>query len=106
MKFITRQEELILLAIFHLGEEASLIKIRELLFKQTGKEWSVSSVYVPLDRLYRAGLLDASIGKPEARRGGRAVKTYSLNTTGRRALADVKMIQDVMWRGVEGLATE
>ena len=54
-KFITRPEELIMLAVWHLEENAYLVTIREFLTETTGKEWSVGAIYVPLDRLSRLG---------------------------------------------------
>lgn len=106
MKLLTRQEELILITIYRLGNQSSLVKIRASLLQTTGKEWSVSSIYVPLDRLERAGLLSASIGEPEARRGGRAVKLYQMTEEGLKALEQVKAIHDTLWNGIENLALE
>ena len=106
MKFLTRQEELIMLAIYQSGGESSLVKVRDYIIKNTGKEWSISSVYVPLDRLTRTGYLRTSIGEPEARRGGKAVKYYQLTQDGLAALTELKTIQDVMWKGITKLAVE
>ena len=82
MKFLTRQEELILLAIFHLKGNSYLVRIREHLIENTGRDWSISSVYVPLDRLTKMELLGTSIGKPTARRGGKAIKYYVITEHG------------------------
>ena len=106
MKLLTRQEELILITIYRLGNQSSLVKIRESLLASTGKEWSISSIYVPLDRLERAGYLSASIGEPEARRGGRAVKLYRMTREGLKALEEVKAIHDALWDGIDILALE
>ena len=106
MKLLTRQEELILITVYRLGSQSSLIKIRENLLDSTGKEWSISSIYVPLDRLERAGYLTASIGEPEARRGGRAVKLYKLTKEGLEALEQVKSIHDTLWDGIDTLILE
>ena len=43
MKYLTRQEELILLAVFHLRENAYLVTVRRLLKDQTGHPWSVGA---------------------------------------------------------------
>ena len=58
MKFLTRQEEMVLLSVFQLKGNSYLVKIREHLIKITGKEWSISSVYVPLEKLRKEGYLD------------------------------------------------
>ena len=106
MKMLTRQEELILLTVFRQGGASSLVKIRQYLNEKTAKEWSVSSIYVPLDRLARAGHLDTEIGEPEARRGGKAVKTYRLTREGLKALNQLKSIHDVMWDGIQNVIME
>ena len=45
MKLFTKKEEQILLAIYHLGDNAYLITIREEIKKYTGKYYSVGTVY-------------------------------------------------------------
>jgi len=104
MKYLTRQEELILLTIFRLKGKSYLIEIREHLIKHTEKKWSLSSVYVPLDRLRRDGYLDTVLGNPEPKRGGKAIKYYQLTKKSLTALEEVKNIHDVMWDGITKLA--
>ena len=106
MNFLTRKEELILLAILQLDDKASLVKIREYLIATTGKKWSVGNVYVPLNKMSRLEYLDIWIGEPIAQRGGKAVKYYSLSKKGKRALADIKKVHDVMWAGISSLVLE
>lgn len=98
--YLTRKEELILLAVHKLGDTASLVKVRELLNVSTGQEWTVGNVYVPLDRMTKLGYLDTQVGEPTARRGGKAVKYYSLSQEGKEALAELKRVHDTMWNGV------
>jgi len=104
--YLTRKEELILLAVHKLGESASLVRIREILNVSTGHEWTVGNVYVPLDRMTKLGYLEARVGEPTARRGGRAVKYYSLARQGKEALAELKRIHDTMWNSISDPALE
>ena len=106
MKFLTRQEELVLLTIFHLKGNSYLVRIREHLIDNTGRDWSISSVYVPLDRLNKMELLRTSIGEPTARRGGKAIKYYEITDDGRKALAELKSINDTMWKGIKKFIAE
>jgi DNA-binding PadR family transcriptional regulator len=98
MKYPTKKEELLLLSVLRLKNEASLVSIRRLLSESTGENWSVGNVYVALDNLLRAGCLEAFIGEPRAKRGGKAVKYYRLTEEGFKALAEIKKIQDIMWQ--------
>jgi DNA-binding PadR family transcriptional regulator len=98
--YLTRKEELILLAVHKLGDSASLVKVREILNVSTGHEWTVGNVYVPLDRMTKLGYLEARVGEPTARRGGKAVKYYALTRQGKESLAELKRVHDTMWEGV------
>jgi PadR family transcriptional regulator PadR len=104
--YLTRKEELILLAVHKLGDSASLVKVREILNVSTGHEWTVGNVYVPLDRMTKMGYLEARVGEPTARRGGKAVKYYVLTRQGKEALAELKRVHDTMWNGVSDPALE
>ena len=106
MNFLTRKEELILLAVLRLGESASLVKIREFLVESTGQNWSVGNVYVPLDRMSRLDYLEMRIGAPTALRGGKAVKYYRLSKKGTLALVALRKVNETMWAGVSGLIFE
>ena len=104
--YLTRKEELILLAVHKLDESASLVRVREILNVSTGREWTMGNVYVPLDRMTRLGYLETRVGEPTARRGGKAKKYYSLSRQGKKALAELKRVHDTMWKGVSDLAPE
>ena len=104
MKYLTRKEELILLAVFRLKEDAYLVSIRKYLNKNTDRKWSVGNVYVPLDRMEKAGYLESYIGEPTVKRGGKAIKYYRLTKVGVAALEEIKKVNDVMWQGLDELA--
>jgi len=102
MKYLTRQEELVLLSVFRLKENAYLISIQEHLNHFTGKEWSISSVYIPLSRLEKRTYLKTTIGEVTEKRGGKAIKYYQVTKIGLKALAELEAINETMWRGVKG----
>lgn len=97
MKYLTRQEELILLAVYHLNDSAYLVTVRRFLKEQTGRPWSVGAVYVPLERLHRKGYLRSFIGGSNASRGRNEIKYYKLTRAGFKALAELKKVSDIMW---------
>ena len=106
MKLLTRQEELVLVAVLNLGGSAPLLEVRKYLTGSTGKDWSISSIYVPLDRMEKAGLLSTSVGAPESRRGGKGVKIYKITKDGLQALKELKSIHDTLWDGLDEMAFE
>jgi DNA-binding PadR family transcriptional regulator len=99
MKSLTQLEQHILLAIFHLKDNAYLITIREFLKKNTGKNHAIATIYVPLERLTKQGWLDTVVGGPSPKVGGRAIKYYQLTKEGFHRLEEMKKINDRFWMG-------
>ncbi len=95
---LTRAEELILLAVWRLQEEAYGASIRTHLSNVTGEDWPIATVYTPLDRLTRKGLLRSRMGAPTGGRGGRSRKLYRLTGDGVRALNTARSVTDAMWK--------
>ena len=100
MKILSRPEELILIAVLHLKDDAYGVTIRNHIIRRTGVEWTIGAIYVPLNRLAKAGYLETSIGDPTPERGGKRKKFYSLTPRGAKALAFAKRINDSMWNGL------
>ena len=80
-------EQLILLALLRLGENAYGATIHHELQKRTGREVSISAVYTTLDRLEEKQMVSFRIGEPTPRRGGRRKKFYRMEAQGAEALA-------------------
>lgn len=97
MRLISRSEEYVLLSAHELRGRACLIEIREQLNEITGKNWSVSSVYVPLNKLEKKGYLRTETGEPTLKRGGKAVKYYFLTEEGKNILGEIRAINEKVW---------
>jgi len=98
MNMLTKQEELLLLAIFRIRKDAYLVNIREHLKKHIGKEWAFGSIYITLEKLCRRGFIKNRIGDPTASQGGKAIKYYDLTESGIRVLKENMQIHDKMWK--------
>jgi len=105
MKILSRAEELVLLAVWKLQDNAYGVTIRKLIIEVTGTDWSVGAIYVPLDRLTKWGYLDALQGEPTSIRGGRSKRYYELTEKGVKALEHIKTVQETMWTGLPSLAS-
>jgi len=99
MKLLSRQEEIVLLAVWRLKEDASGVTIRQFITETTGKTWSIGSIYVPLDRLLSKGYLQGFYKDEANTRGGRKKRYYQLTTDGQRALEELLSLQKVLWEG-------
>ncbi len=103
MDLLTRTEEIILLAIYRLGNNAYGVTIRQEVEQLVGKSYSVGAIYVPLERMTKRGLLATRIGSPTAGRGGRAKRFYEITPEGKDALMTAKKLHDELWAGVPNL---
>jgi DNA-binding PadR family transcriptional regulator len=81
-------EQLILLALARLSDEAYGVNIRNTLIARTRRRPSFGAIYSTLRRMEAKGLVRSYAGVPEAVRGGRAKKHVVLTTRGRAALRE------------------
>lgn len=103
MDLLTRIEELILLSVWKLQDEAYGLEVRNHLSETIGSELSVGAVYVPLKRLRKNGYLDSWEGKPTEKRGGRAKRFYKLTAKGVEALSRVRTVHEKAWSDLPNL---
>jgi PadR family transcriptional regulator PadR len=94
-------EQLVLLGVLRLGDEAYGAAIREEIHGRSGRDISISAVYTTLDRLESKGLLRSWVGEPTAQRGGRRRKFYVLKPAGDAALRRAYHAFTAMSRGLE-----
>lgn len=104
MEDISKTEELILLTVWKLNDNAYGVTVRENMINATGKNYSIGSIYVPLDRLVRKGLLKAAQGKPTKERGGMSKRYYSLTKKGIKVLNESRKLYESMWNDISQLA--
>ena len=100
MKYLTRKDELMLLAILKLSDNAYLVTLREFLNHNTDKKWSIGHVFVTLEKLEELGYIAPYIGEPSPKRGGKGIKYYKVTETGIEALKVTKTMQDNLWDSV------
>jgi DNA-binding PadR family transcriptional regulator len=98
MAYLTRQEEQLLLAVLALEDNAYLVTLRKKIKEFTGKSFSLGTIYVPLNRLEKKGCLSSYLGEPTAVRGGKAIKYYRLTQQGFKALEEIRLLHNRMWK--------
>ena len=100
MKLLSRNEEIILLAIWRLQDNAYGVTIRDQVCRATGHDWLFGAVYVALDKLTRKGFVKKTISEPTSRRGGRSKCLYEMTSTGKRALKEIREVYETLWDGI------
>jgi DNA-binding PadR family transcriptional regulator len=93
-------EQLILLALARLGEDAYGVSIRTTLVERTKRKPSFGAIYSTLRRMEEKGLVRSFAGEPEHVRGGRAKKYVVLTARGRSALREAQAAFVRMAEGV------
>lgn len=99
-------EELVLLSVGSLKEQAYGVVIKEMLSEKTGKSPSIGALHSALYRLEDKGYVTSSEGGATAERGGRRKKFYLLTSAGRDALIDANRLRLEFSRNIEGLNLE
>lgn len=103
---LTRNEELILLSIWKLKEDAYGVTIRESFRKITGKTLNYGSLYNTLYLLLRKRLVLSRESDPLSKKGGRRKILYALTGEGEEALGAVQKMHKLAWGDVPDLALE
>jgi len=105
-KFMTRNEEVILLTILKLKGNAYGVSIRKQIYKDMGDKWSFASIYQPLDNLVRKQYVRRIKGDPAAKRGGKSKFYYEVTPVGLRGLQKLKEAHEQVWSGVLKISLE
>lgn len=100
--YVGEFEQMVLLSIMRLGDEAYGLAVREELEGVAGRSASSGSLYTTLDRLERKGLIESYAGDTSPGRGGRARRYVRVTASGRTQLARSRSTLMALWDGLEG----
>jgi PadR family transcriptional regulator PadR len=103
MNLLTRTEEIVLVAVWMLKENAYGVAINQYINGRTGLNWKFGSIYTPLGRLLKNGYIRTHKGSPTPERGGRGKIFYELTKEGLAALREIQRIHNAVWRHVPTL---
>ncbi len=94
-------EQLTLLAVLRLGDEAYGVTVRRAIEEGTGRNVSSGAVYTTLARLEKRGLVSSRVGETVPERTGQRRKYYTVEPAG---AAMVRDSVNAVSRMIEGLA--
>ncbi|UCE39105.1 MAG: PadR family transcriptional regulator [Thermoplasmata archaeon] len=100
MQFLSRIEEILLLAIWKLDENAYGISIREQVENDTGIKWLSGAIYGSLSRLRKNGYVKTVIADNVGGQRGRPRIYYQLTPVGKERLQAIQSLTRVMWANV------
>ena len=97
MKDLNLTEEMFLLAVWKLKENAYGVTIRQHISRETGRTYPYGTLYSALDKLVRNGYLRKTEGEPSAERGGRRKFYYHITEQGILALQSAMELKRLLW---------
>src|SRR5271154_5866215 len=99
-EFLGEFEQIVLLAVLRLGEQAYGVPIRREIEFRTKRDVTVGALYSTLDRLEAKGYVASHFADPTAERGGRSKRFFRVEPLGLKA---VKRSQQALATMIEGL---
>ena len=96
-------EQLVLLAVLQLGDEAYAVPVRDLIVGRTGRSVARGALYTALERLEAKDLLASRMGDPLPERGGRARRYFTVTPEGLALLRDARAAVANLSPGLESL---
>ena len=96
-------EQLVLLAILRLGDDAYGVTIRHELAERGGRDVAPGALYTALERLEAKGVISSRMGEPTPQRGGRAKRYVTVTATGTQALRRALRAYERLLDGLDGL---
>ena len=103
MTFLSRIEEILLLTIWKLKDDAYGMNIRKRVEKDTGLSWLSEAIYAPLSRLKDKGYVRTTKAEGTTEKGGRPRIYYRLTRAGLDRMIAVQDVNRSLWSGVPDL---
>ena len=97
-------EELVLLMVVILQEEAYVFKVREEILEQVNRPVSMGALHATLARLEKKGFLNSEMKGATKERGGRRKRVYQLTSAGKEAVIKVREMREKLWDQVPPVA--
>jgi DNA-binding PadR family transcriptional regulator len=99
-------EQMVLLAILQLGEEAFALSVIRELDRRAGRPVSRGALYKTLERLEEKGLVEWDVEEGIPERGGHPRRRFRVTSAG---IATLKLSRETLlrlWEGLEGVLGE
>lgn len=90
-------EEIILLIVAVLGDDAYGLGIRDELERQTSRSAAIGAVHATLNRLQEKGYVKSGMTEGTQERGGRRKRVFHVTGSGRKALIESKDVRVTLW---------
>lgn len=96
-KYLGEFEEIVLLVVSALNDDAYGVTITHEVIEQTGRTVRLNQVHSALQRLEEKGMVRSRMGGATSERGGRRKRMFTTTALGRRVLADIQQVRQKLW---------
>ncbi|MCK5148032.1 PadR family transcriptional regulator [bacterium] len=97
MKDLSIAEEMFLISILKLKDNAYGVTIRQAVSQTTGRTYPYGTLYSTLDKLVRRSFLTKTVSEPLPERGGRSRNYYRITDLGIEALKKAMALKQMIW---------
>jgi PadR family transcriptional regulator PadR len=105
-RFLGELEQMVLLVILRLKEEAFALAILQELDARAGRSVSRGTLYKTLERMEAKGLLEWSTEEGAPERGGHVRRRFSVTGQGVSALQESREAFQRLWEGMDSVVQE
>lgn len=98
--YIGELEEIVLLMIVLLQDEAYGVSITEEIRKQLNRTISVSAIHATLHRLSEKGYVSSYFGGATSERGGRRKRFFKITVAGGKVLKKLQEDRELIWKQI------
>ena len=99
--YIGEFEELVLLTIANLAEEAYGVAILNDISERANRKLSIGALHSTLTRLEEKGYISSFLGAPTKERGGRRKRYFEITDSAKQELSNMKSLRDQLWAGAK-----
>lgn len=96
-EYIGELEELVLLTVGALYQEAYGVAVMEEIERQTGRNLNISAIHSVLKRLEAKNLVKSEMGGATKERGGRRKRIFNLTNLGKKALDESMQVRSQLY---------
>ncbi len=100
MKELSKAEEIVLLAIWRLGEKAYGVSIRRRIKKDTELDYTYGTLYGLLRQLVFKGFVRKQLGDPTPEKGGRRKTFFLITDDGIDKLKEAIALHKRVWKDI------
>ena len=103
-KYLGEFEEIVMLSVGVLYDEAYGIAIKELIEERLARRVGLGALHATLVRLEEKGFLDSHYGDATQKRGGKRKRIFRVTMQGQKALKEMMAARQSLWNSIPPLA--